>query len=64
LEISENAPLGVAGAKRAIHAGLANGIEAGLLEEARGQVVCLQSADLAEGVAAFLEKRKPKYRGE
>lgn len=39
-------------------------LEAALAVEERGQTRLLGSADLREGVAAFLEKRPPVFRGE
>jgi 2-(1,2-epoxy-1,2-dihydrophenyl)acetyl-CoA isomerase len=35
----------------------------GLEFEERSQVVCLMSEDVVEGVAAFLQKRDPQFRG-
>ena len=40
-----------------------NGLETQLEEEARGIVVQSSTADGREGIAAFLEKRKPEFRG-
>ena len=39
-----------------------NGLEAQMDEEAQGISQCLSSADGQEGMAAFLEKRKPVFR--
>ena len=39
-----------------------NGLEAQMDEEAKGISQCLSSADGQEGMAAFLEKRKPVFR--
>lgn len=41
----------------------APGLEAALALENRTQVLCGQTDDLQEGVAAFLEKRPPRYQG-
>jgi enoyl-CoA hydratase/carnithine racemase len=38
-------------------------LEEGLRREADGFRRCLESADGAEGVAAFLEKREPQFTG-
>ncbi len=40
----------------------AGSIEAAIAMEDRNQVLCSRSEDFAEGIAAFLEKRKPIYR--
>ncbi|GGZ17348.1 hypothetical protein ACFSTD_00515 [Novosphingobium colocasiae] len=39
----------------------ASGLEAVIAMEDRNQVLCSQSEDFAEGIAAFLEKRRPSY---
>ncbi len=63
LAMADGAPLTIAAHKRAIQEALRNGNErdlAGLREMARR---CFDSADYQEGIAAFLEKRKPRFRG-
>jgi 2-(1,2-epoxy-1,2-dihydrophenyl)acetyl-CoA isomerase len=51
-----------------IKAGLANGLQSDLASalefEAAGQGDCFRSADFAEGVAAFLQKRKAVFTGK
>ena len=49
--------------KRAVYDGLGGDFEAALEREAAGQFQCLQSADFMEGVAAFLQKREPRFSG-
>jgi methylglutaconyl-CoA hydratase len=62
-EILPNGPVALRMAKQAVNGGLSMGLAAGLaLERAcYGQVI--PTADRLEGLAAFREKRPPKYRG-
>jgi 2-(1,2-epoxy-1,2-dihydrophenyl)acetyl-CoA isomerase len=52
-----------AGAKRQLNAWLYADLEAQLELEARIQQEMASTSDFAEGVAAFIEKRKPEFRG-
>ncbi|MDB5673884.1 MAG: Enoyl-CoA hydratase [Sphingomonas bacterium] len=58
------APMGLALTKEVINVNLdASGLEAAMALEDRNQVMLSQSADFREGVAAFREKRAPKFTG-
>jgi enoyl-CoA hydratase/carnithine racemase len=62
-QIAENAPLAVRAAKAAVWRGLELPLEEGLrLEQLLAEPV-RQSEDAREGPRAFLEKRKPNFRG-
>jgi enoyl-CoA hydratase/carnithine racemase len=62
-QIAENAPLAVAAAKAAVWRGLDLPFEEGLrLEQLLAEPV-RQSEDAQEGPRAFLEKRKPQFKG-
>lgn len=63
-EIAAKPPLSIAFIKQAINTGLQVGMEEGLEYERLGAAMIMDSADRAEGMAAFLEKRKPVFRGE
>lgn len=56
------APLGLRLTKEAMWANVdAQGLEAAIALEDRNQILTSANGDVAEGVAAFLEKRPPKY---
>ncbi|MCC5476594.1 enoyl-CoA hydratase/isomerase family protein [Streptomyces sp. NPDC059680] len=62
--IAGNSPVGLRAAKRALRLGQGLDLRAGLeVEDAAWRTVAF-SADRAEGVAAFNEKRKPEWPGE
>jgi enoyl-CoA hydratase/carnithine racemase len=63
-QIARNAPIAVAGAKRALNAALDLPLAEGLAFERRQYETTIGTKDRLEGLAAFREKRKPVYRGE
>lgn len=62
--LAAGAPLVHAEIKRSVYDALDKGLEAALDRELAGQLRLLGSRDFAEGIAAFLEKRPPVFRGE
>jgi enoyl-CoA hydratase/carnithine racemase len=50
--------------KEGLNHGEKSDLASALEFEAVNQAACFQSADFAEGVTAFLEKRKPRFKGE
>jgi enoyl-CoA hydratase/carnithine racemase len=61
-EMLQTTPLGLRLTKEALnHAIDAAGLEAVVAMEDRNQVLCGQGEDFAEGIAAFLQKRAPRY---
>jgi enoyl-CoA hydratase len=63
-QIAECPPLTVQGTKEVINFSRDNGIEAGLQYVAQKNAAALPSEDLMEAVAAFVEKRKPVFKGK
>jgi len=57
------APQALRAAKRAIGSAFEQPLHAALMDERRAFMALLATADAREGVAAFLEKRKPVWRG-
>ena len=56
-------PLAFAATKRAINAATLGELSQAHAREHRGQPVLLRSADATEGMRAFVEKRRPTFRG-
>jgi enoyl-CoA hydratase len=61
--LARQAPHAVRVAKRSIAQAFEQSLHASLLDERRAFAALLQSEDAREGVAAFLEKRKPTWHG-
>lgn len=62
-QMAAGAPAALQWTKRAIHRSLGVGMDDEFEFEIFAQVQCLQTADHAEGVRAFQEKRRPEFRG-
>jgi enoyl-CoA hydratase len=61
--ICDNAPIAVRQAKKAIHFGLQADLTTGLAFEVQAYDRMISTEDRLEGVRAFNEKRKPKFKG-
>jgi enoyl-CoA hydratase/carnithine racemase len=62
--LAERPPIAVACVLRAIAAGIYEGIDQGLSIEEESSRILSQTSDAREGFIAFLEKRKPEFKGE
>ena len=63
-KLAQSAPLALGLAKRALNRALESGLEDQLEYEAQLQSIAGRSKDHVEGVAAFVEKRTPRFTGE
>lgn len=62
-KIAANAPIATQAAKAAARASLSLGLEVGMRYEEELVAVCMGSEDRDEGIAAFKERRPPRFRG-
>ena len=61
--IADNAPISVRQAKHAIHYGLQMDLASGMMLEIEAYNRMVPTEDRREGVLAFNEKRKPRFKG-
>jgi enoyl-CoA hydratase len=61
--LSAGAPLAFAATKKAVNAATLGGLEDAFARERAGQSLLLRTEDVAEGMRAFTEKRRPEFRG-
>lgn len=62
-DIASKGKVAIRAAKQAINSGMDVDLATGNLMEADGFALCLTSEDALEGTSAFLEKRKPVFKG-
>jgi len=63
-QIRANGPFSVRFAKECINRSLSLGIDEALMLEAKDFGLCFATKDQKEGMTAFVEKRKPAFKGE
>ena len=61
--LSAGAPLAFAATKKAVNAATLGGLGDAFQRERAGQSLLLRTDDVAEGMAAFVGKRRPEFRG-
>jgi 2-(1,2-epoxy-1,2-dihydrophenyl)acetyl-CoA isomerase len=61
--MAKNAPLALAAIKQAVHRALGAGLDEVLADELATVKRLVRTEDVREGIASFLEKRDPVFRG-
>ncbi len=61
--LATGAPLAFAATKKAVNAATLGGLGDAFQRERAGQSLLLRTEDVAEGMRAFAEKRRPEFRG-
>ncbi len=62
-KIAEKAPIALQMAKEAVKLASRSNLDEGMRREVDLFAICFSTEDKEEGVAAFLEKRKPVFKG-
>jgi enoyl-CoA hydratase/carnithine racemase len=62
-QLAQRPPIAVRCVLNALNAGFYDGLDAGLQVEAEGSAIVRETEDRNEGFSAFLEKRKPCFKG-
>jgi len=63
-KIKSNGPFAVRLAKECINKSLSLDMDSALMVEAKDFGLCFATKDQKEGMTAFVEKRKPTFKGE
>jgi len=63
-EITQMAPIPLQLSKRALYQGLDSQLDVQVQFEQLSQSTCFKSEDYREGMKAFLEKRRPVFKGK
>jgi 2-(1,2-epoxy-1,2-dihydrophenyl)acetyl-CoA isomerase len=62
-KMAQGAPRALAATKRLLWAGIGLGVDAAMPEESRTVAALCRTQDVQEGLAAVIQKRRPKFRG-
>ncbi|AUX32161.1 enoyl-CoA hydratase/isomerase family protein [Sorangium sp. Soce836] len=63
-QLAKGPPIAFAEIKRSVREGFGGTIDGALKLEKAGQLKCLRSNDCLEGVAAWMQKREPEFKGK
>ena len=63
-KIASKSPIALQMAKEAVKTAAKSNLDEGLKREIDLFAICFSSEDKEEGVSAFLEKRKPEFKGK